>query len=58
MNYIKRRLCEASTWAGLAGAGAAAATAYGGRGAMVTAAVLAGLVAVLVPEKQAGKAGE
>lgn len=53
MSYLKSRLREPSTWAGLAAVIGSAAQAYVTRDPQAIAATLAGAVAVLAPEKKA-----
>lgn len=56
MGFLKNRLKEWSTWAGIGTilANAAAAYGQGGKSAAV-AAVLMGAIAVVVPEQKAAK---
>lgn len=54
MNYIKKRLKEPSTWAGLAIVASQALSATGqpmAGIAAIAAGILAGLAAVLIPER-------
>ena len=52
MNYLFSRLAEPSTWAGLALLLSHTATAYATRNPADLAAVLAGMAAVLAPERR------
>ena len=52
MNYIKKRFLEPSTWAGLASVLGGALAASGNPQAAIAAGVVAGLAAVLVPERR------
>jgi hypothetical protein len=51
MSYIKNRLREPSSWAGLAALLATGAQAWATRDPQAIAATVAGLVAVLTPDK-------
>lgn len=50
MTYLRQRMQEPSTWAGLAIVASQALAASGRPGAAIAAGLLAGLAAVLVPE--------
>lgn len=50
LNWIVARLCEASTWAGIA-AGCTAVSVAISNHATLAAALLAGVAAVLIPER-------
>ena len=51
MNYLRDRLCEATSWAGAAVVLGLGALAYETRDPALIAAVVAGVVAILRPER-------
>ena len=52
-NFLKNRLSEPSTWAGIALLAAQAAQAWATKDPQAIGAVVAGAAAVLLPEKKA-----
>lgn len=52
MNFLKARLREPSTWAGIGSIIATGAQAYATRDPQAIAATLAGVLAVFVPERK------